>query len=179
MFNYIPLKQVCQPLVSVAGTFYVENIIDGFMEQGSFGRISQFIVHFLAGAATGKQAGLFEQPKMMRNGGRTHVDGNGNIVDAFFAVAEQPKNFKARWIADKGESVGNFVKSGFRRHMSQHMFGIVMVAVKTGVHCFSLSGVWYPGFLIRYLNKKRRKAYFYISGADRETRTPDPLITNQ
>ena len=79
MFNCIPLKQVCQPLVSVAGTFYVENIIDGFMEQGSFGRISQFIVHFLAGAATGKQAGLFEQPKMMRNGGRTHVDGNGNI----------------------------------------------------------------------------------------------------
>lgn len=53
---------------------------------------------------------------MVRNGGSAHVYAIGDVVDADFAMAEQPENAQAGGIADELKSFGSFFKSLCGRH---------------------------------------------------------------
>lgn len=67
---------------------------------------------------------------MVRNGGSAHVYDISDVVDADFAMAEQPENAQAGGIADELKSFGSFFKSLCGRHVGQDAFNLfAMVAM--------------------------------------------------
>ena len=95
MFNCMPNKPVCQEAVKIflAGAANIEDIVYWTMEEGSFGRVGQFVVNFFAEAAGADEACLFEQAEMVWYGGRAHIDRNGDVIDAFFAMTQKEQDF--------------------------------------------------------------------------------------
>ena len=73
---------------------------------------------------------MFEQAEMVGNGRSAHVDRIGNVVDADFAVAEQPEDAQAGGVADELESFRCPFKRLCIRHIDHDVFDFfAMVAM--------------------------------------------------
>lgn len=103
------------------------------MEKGRFGRVGQFVVNFFAEAAGADETGLFEQAEMVRYGGCAHVDRNGNVIDAFFAMTQKEQDFQAGGVADKLKNRGNLFNGAVVRQGTDYLFVLGVVAMQPGI----------------------------------------------
>ncbi len=103
------------------------------MEKGRFGRVGQFVVNFFAEAAGADETGLFEQAEMVRYGGCAHVDRNGDVIDAFFAMTQKEQDFQAGGVADKLKNRGNLFNGAVVRQGTDYLFVLGVVAMQPGI----------------------------------------------
>lgn len=103
------------------------------VEEGRFRRVRQFVVNFFAEAAGADETGLFEQAEMVRYGGRAHVDRNGNVIDAFFAMTQKEQDFQAGRVADKLKNRGDFFNGAIVGQRTDYLFVFGVVAMQPGI----------------------------------------------
>lgn len=72
-------------------TFHFENVVYHFVDEECLGIICQTIMDFFADTFGGDYIGLTQDFQMMADGRCAHIHRFGNVVDAFFAMAQEPE----------------------------------------------------------------------------------------